>query len=81
MIYADEAIDAITTYKTVKDNMKAVSYEISMLAKSTLPSTEKMLEVGERYNQLKGALELLTNEADRIWHQHEDFFATSGITF
>ena len=81
---AYEAIDAITAYKTVKNNIKDIQQEMELLAKSgstALLSIDKMLEMGERYNHLKGALELLTNEADRIWHQHEDFFATSGITF
>lgn len=84
MIYADEAIEAITAYKTVKNNMRAVSYEISMLAKTgstTLLSAEKMLEMGEKYNKLTGALKLLDEEAHRLWTANEEFFATSGIQF
>lgn len=83
-MYADEAIDAITAYKTVKNNIRDIQQEISLLAKSgstAILSTETMIGMGEKYNRLKGVLELLTNEADRIWHQHEDFFATSGIAF
>ena len=84
MIYADEAIDAITAYKIVKNNMKDIQFEIAQLARkgsTTLLSTDTMLEMGERYNKLTGALRLLDEEAHRIWTANEEFFASSGIQF
>lgn len=84
MIYADEAIEAITAYKTVKNNMRDIKFEISQLARTgstTLLSTEKMLEMGEKYNKLAGALKMLDEEAHRLWTANEEFFATSGIQF
>lgn len=84
MIYADEAIEAITAYKTVKNNMRDIQREMSLLARpgsTTLLTTEKMLEMGEKYNKLAGALKLLDEEAHRLWTANEEFFATSGIQF
>ena len=84
MIHADKAIDAITAYKNVMNNIRDIQHEMSLLTRtgSSAPlSIEETLEMGERYNRLKGALEALTSEAGRIWCQYEDFLAASGVTF
>ena len=82
---ADELTNAIRDYKTTQKNLKTVRDAMAMCARegsyrSSLDSND-LINLGETYMKLQAAEALLIKEGNRIWMEHQEFFANNPIDF
>lgn len=83
---ADELTTAIRDYKIVQKNLKTVREALAECeSKGSFrllnPNSSELTDLGETYMKLKATQELLIKEGNRIWMEHQEFFATNPIDF
>lgn len=83
---ADELNAAIRDYKIVQKNLKMVREALAECEshgslRLLNPNSSELTDLGETYMKLQAAEALLLKEGNRIWMEHQEFFATNPIDF